>query len=230
MANLPRRRHLEVLSELVSPEGKSALDIGCGDGALLRALMRRGLAEGVGLEPADQQLQRATAGEPLPNLRFLPGRGEALDFPDESFDLVIYFNSLHHLNESVIDRALTEAGRVLREGGFLYVAEPVAEGSHFSLLQPVEDETEVRRVAFERLCAAAEGPFEQLREVRYDAPVRYADFEAFRQQAVAVDPRRAVVFEGLVEGLRQKFEELSETDEKGYLFSQPMRVNLLRPV
>lgn len=32
MAHLPRRRHLDVLTELLSPAGKSALDIGCGDG------------------------------------------------------------------------------------------------------------------------------------------------------------------------------------------------------
>lgn len=230
MAGLPRRRHLEVLTELVSLAGRSALDVGCGDGSLLRALVRRGLEEGIGLEPSPQQLQLALEGEPLPNLRFLPGKGEALDFPAESFDLVIFFNSLHHLPLEVMDKALAEAGRVLREEGLLYVAEPLAEGSHFTLLQPIDDETHVRRVAYERLRAAAGGPFEQLTELGYDAPARYPDFAAFRSRVEAVDSGRAPLFEQRVEELRNRFEELSEKDEKGYLFSQPMRVNLLRPV
>ena len=229
MVGLARRKHLEVLTELVSLAEKSALDIGCGDGALLRALMRRGLGEGIGLEPAPQQLQRAAAGEPLPNLRFLPGSGEALDFPAESFDLVIFFNSLHHLPVEVMDQALGEAGRVLREGGCLYIAEPLAEGAHFDLMQPVDDETEVRRVAYERLSAAVGGPFEQVTELRYDAPVRYTDYGAFRSRVEAVDPERAALFEQLDDELRQDFEGMGEKDEKGYLFSQPMRVNLLRP-
>jgi len=229
MSALPRRKHLEVLTNLVSLAEKSALDIGCGDGSLLRALLRRGLQEAVGLEPAPQQLQRATAGEPLPNLRFLPGGGEALDFPAESFDLVIFFNSLHHLPVEVMDQALREAGRVLREDGCLYIAEPLAEGAHFDLMRPVDDETEVRRVAYERLSAAAGGPFEQLTELRYDAPVRYVDYNAFRRQIEAVDPERTALFERFDERLRQDFEELGEKDETGYLFSQPMRVNLLQP-
>lgn len=229
MAHLPRRRHLDVLTELLSPAGKSALDIGCGDGSLLRALMRRGLEEGTGIEPSPQQLQRATEGDPLPNLRFLSGRGEALDFPAESFDLVIFFNSLHHLPEEVMDQALAEATRVLREEGFLYIAEPLAEGPHFTLLQPVGDETEVRRVAYERLRAAAEGPLEEVRELTYDAPMRYEDFSAFCQKVVAVESGRAGAIERLGEELRQRFEQLGEKDDKGYLFSQPMRVNLLQP-
>ena len=228
MTSLPERRHLEVLSELVPLAGRSVLDIGCGDGTLLRALMEHDPEEAVGLESSPRLLQRALAAEPLDDLLFLPGSAEALDFPAASFDLVIFFKSLHHVPPGAIDQALSEAHRVLRDEGRLYVAEPLAQGSNFALTRTFGDETRVRRVAHERLKDAAKGAFEQLEELFYDAPVRYADFEAFRRSMKAVDPARAALLR-LDEDLRQVFEQLGEQDGKTYRFSQPMRVNLLQP-
>lgn len=230
MAALRQRKHLEVLTSLLDLRGRSALDIGCGDGSLLRALLRRGLREGIGLEAALPQLERALAGEPQPGLRFMAGRGEALAFPVARFDLLLYFNALHHLPLDGMAQALAEARRVLRPDGLLYVAEPLAEGAHFTLAQPIDDETEVRRVAYARLRDAVGEGFEELCELHYDAPVRYRSFTDFRESMEAVDPGRQRLFQQREESMSAAFEALGERDDKGYRFSQPMRVNLLRPL
>lgn len=229
MAELPRRKHLDVLTELADPAGKRALDIGCGDGALLRALAKRGLREGVGLEPSPQQLERVRSEPEIEGLRFVAGVGESLDFADCSFELVMFFNSLHHLPLNAMDRALAEAARVMTDDGLLYIAEPLAEGPHFELVRPVDDETHVRDVAYQRLQAAAQGQtLQQVCETSYDAPLRYADFAEFRKKMEAIDPARAQAFAESAEALEGAFERLAERTPEGYLFSQPMRVNLLR--
>lgn len=230
MPDLPRRKHLEVLSELAAPQGRRLLDVGCGDGTLLRALMRRGARAGVGLEPSAAQLERARSGPPLDGLAFQQGQGEALPFAAASFDLVIFFNSLHHLPLSALERALAEAARVLDRGGLLYVAEPLAEGPSFELMRPIDDETHVRTVAYECLRAAGGGPYlHEVAEVYYDAPARYADFDDFRKRMEAVDGGRAAAFQEQEAALRAAFEQLGQPEGRERLFSQPMRVNLLRP-
>lgn len=231
MPDLPRRKHLEVLSEFADPRGRRVLDVGCGDGALLRALLRRGAAEAVGLEPSALQLERARAGAAAEGLQFVAGAGEALDFPDAGFDLVIFFNSLHHLPLAAMQRALLEAARVLSDEGLLYVAEPLAEGPNFELVRPVDDETLVRAAAYEALRAVGEGPALRAEtEYRYDAPSRHADFDAFRASLEAVDPARAAVFDAQEESLRRAFERLGRRTDESWEFGQPMRVNLLRPL
>src|SRR3546814_3979690 len=75
--------------------------------------------------------------------------------------------------------ALAEAVRVLRRGGLLYVQEPLAEGSYFELMRPIEDETELRARAYDALRAAAGAMLEEVAEIFYRAPLRVKTAEAF---------------------------------------------------
>ena len=54
----PRSGHKAVLAEVLSPEGLTIADVGCGDGAMVRHLTREG-ARVVGIEPNEPQLARA---------------------------------------------------------------------------------------------------------------------------------------------------------------------------
>ena len=54
-------------------------------------------------------------------------------------------------------------------GGELLVVEPLPQGDQFRLLQPLEDETEVRREAFRALHAAATLGLRMVREEFYDS-------------------------------------------------------------
>lgn len=84
------------------------LDVGAGDGRLVRELARRGHAgRAVGVDP--------TAG---PGVQ--PASMVALPFPDASFAVVLFVRVLAHLPDPA--RALAEARRVLRPGGQVWDA------------------------------------------------------------------------------------------------------------
>lgn len=53
------------------------------------------------------------------DVKYLKGRGENLPFKNNSFDLVISFNSLDHFQDPT--EALREISRILKKGGILYL-------------------------------------------------------------------------------------------------------------
>lgn len=227
MLETPRRSHMEVLTELVAVGGKSVVDVGCGRGDLARALARRG-AHVVGIECGDAALAAAQAAPPVADERYLFGRGEALPLPDASADVVIFFNSLHHVPPPRQLAALEEAARVVRPGGLVYVVEPLAQGAFFELARPVDDETRVRTAAYRALGQAEDVGLEEERELTYRHRVRFADFAAFRDSVVDADPARASRMAALEARLEERFHAVADADEKGFAFDVPSRVNLLR--
>jgi hypothetical protein len=222
-----RAKHTEILRERLDVAGRSALDIGCGDGALVRFLARQG-AFAIGLEVTRGQLARALEAGPQAGARFLVSRGEALPFADRALDLAVLFNSLHHLPAADFDLALAEAARVLREGGLLYVMEPLAEGPFYDLVRTVEDETEIRAAAYAAIGRAEGASFEPIEELIYEAPIELADFAAFKKRVVAVDPARRAAFEAHEPALETGFHAAAERYDGGFRFWQPSRLNLLR--
>jgi len=90
---LPPRRHTDVIRELVPLRGRRVLEVGCGAGGLLGWLGRQE-ALPLGIDPDAAQLARAREASDVPLVRAL---GEALPLANGSFDLLIYFNSLHHV-------------------------------------------------------------------------------------------------------------------------------------
>lgn len=216
----------EMPDELLDVRGRDVLDVGCGEGWLVRRLASAG-ARTVGLDPLAIALERARRqGSSGPPARYVEGAAQALAFPSGSFDLVVFFNSLHHVPTESMDAALTEAGRVLRPSGVLYVQEPLAEGSFFELMQAVEDETRVRAAAHEALSRAAQERLVELACREAGATTSLADFDAFRALMISVEPARAAAFDEQDVALRAAFERLGRPVEGGYEFDQPFRVNL----
>ena len=228
MSALPRHKHSEMLrAELPLPGGR-ILDVGCGGGGLVRFLTREG-AEVVGLECAPGQLRRAEAAARVGAETYVSGRGEDLPFEDRGFDAVVFSNSLHHVPPERMEKALAEAGRVLRPGGLLYVAEPLAQGPLFELMLPVEDETALRAAAYAALRRRAKPPvFDGLREILYVAAAKYRGFEAFKAEVLAVDPERGAAFEAAEDKLRAGFEMAAVRRDDAAFIDQPFRLTLSR--
>jgi SAM-dependent methyltransferase len=222
------RRNVDVLDELLDVRDRDVLDVGCGDGWLVRRLARHG-ARATGVDTGEAALAQARAHpEAKPEAYRRAGAGE-LAFAEGAFDFVIFFNSLHHVAPAALDRALGEATRVLRATGRLYVQEPLAQGPYFEVCRPIEDETDVRAAAYAALRRAADLRME--REIAFDAPVRFESFEAFRSRQVLSNPARAATFARREAELRAIFEATAGVaDDGAYRFLQPTRVNLLRPV
>ena len=180
-----------LVDELLEVRGRDVLDVGCGEGWLVRHMRETGAASVVGVDPLGVALERARAQDSAG--RYLEARAEALPFDDGSFDIAVLFNSLHHVAAERLDEALVEATRVLRADGVLYVQEPLAEGSFFELMRPVDDETEVRAAAQAALVrATGSGRLRVVAQRDAVVAMRLADFEAWRRLVESVEPAKAV--------------------------------------
>lgn len=228
MTARPQQKHGDVLRQFLDLDGARVLDVGCGDGSLVRLMARAG-AQVTGLEISEENVTRARAQPPVSDETYRTGVGQVLPFEDAAFDIVVFFNSLHHVPVEHQDTALAEAARVLEPGGLLFVLEPLAEGAYFELMRPVDDETEVRAAAYGALGRAAAGPrFEEIREYGYDSVYSYGSFEELKAQVLRVDETRRAKFEALEASLREGFERTAARRDEGYCFDHPNRLNLLR--
>jgi len=225
---MDRRQNIEVLVETVAPAGKRVIDVGCGDGHLVRLLTGHG-AHVLGVECSPRQLAKAWALPPVGDERIVEGVGEALPAPDGDADLVVFFKSLHHVPRPAIPQALAEAARVLRRGGQVYICEPLPEGRFFEAVRPVDDETEVRAAALAAIADCSRWGLAPQREFRYLHAVVMESYEAFRDRIISANSEREARFAELDAEMRTLFDAKAEPcAEGGYRFDQPMRVNLLR--
>ena len=103
--------------------GMRLLDIGCGPGTItldLAARVADGRTVGVDREAAVvAEAQRLLDSRPIAGVEFRTADAYALEFDDESFDVVHAHQLLQHLTDPVA--ALVEMRRVLRTGGVLAV-------------------------------------------------------------------------------------------------------------
>lgn len=217
---------VEAVAALVPLAGLKVVDIGCGPGHLSRALRDRGAAV-TGVEPDPIQAERNRQAPAEPGLRLVEARAEALPLESGSQDGAFFFRSLHHVPAAAMAAALAEAARVVRPGGFLCVVEPGMTGSHYALIRPFHDETEVRIRAQAALDGAAAGLFRERRACRYVQYPSYPDFGSlvarFTSQTFN-DIRRERVESDEVRALF----EAGRTPEGGFVFEQPMLLDLFR--
>ena len=139
----PKQRDMreEFLAGIAVGDSASLLEVGCGTGVLTRVLAGMpGVESVVGVDLAPSLLDRAR--DLAPDIRFEQADARSLPFADGSFDLVVFDSTLSHVPEP--ERALAEAARVLRPGGWLaafdgdYATTTVALGDHDPLQICVE--------------------------------------------------------------------------------------------
>lgn len=225
--HMERRSSAEVLEELLPLQGATVVDVGCGDGWLTRRLTRLG-AHVTGIEVSPRRLQVARTTPPAGDEHYIQGIAEDLPIVSRSVDIVIFFNSLHHIDKDSLSKAMQEAARVLKAGGILYVSEPMPEGPYFEVMKPAHDETAARNEAQAILRMAPEYGLLIERTLTHSDAVKVADFDAFHDRLTSINPHVRERFADVEEEVRANFNRLGTRSDDGWTFQQPMRVSVLR--
>ena len=118
--------YLNQYLEALEAEGRERsdihiLDVGAGTGRYAIPLSEAGY-DVTAVEPVHHNLGRIRKNGPL--VKAYEGRAEKLKrFEDESFDIVLYFGPMYHLKDlSLRQQAMTEAKRVMKTGGHLFIS------------------------------------------------------------------------------------------------------------
>ncbi|MFP8891060.1 class I SAM-dependent methyltransferase [Natrialbaceae archaeon A-CW2] len=111
-----REREEKVVGRYFRPEGGRVLDIGCGAGRTTRALTDRGF-DVIGIDISEEMVERAN--RLFDDLDIRTGTATDLEFPDDSFDFVLFsWVGIDSIRPPWLRRqALHEIRRVLKPGG-----------------------------------------------------------------------------------------------------------------
>lgn len=101
--------------------GRTVLDAGCGTAYGCRLLAAGQAREVIGVDIARSVLEAVAPGMPE-SVRLQAGDVRKLDFPDDSFELVVCFEVIEHLEDPC--PVFDELVRVLAPGGLLLVSSP----------------------------------------------------------------------------------------------------------
>ena len=218
------REHTEVLHKLVDVRDRFVVDVGCGGGELCINLAEHG-ARVLGVEPDPVQAKKNEAAATVANVGFVQAGAADMPLEPNSVDGVVFSNSLHHMYAPHYDQVFDEVMRVLNSHGWLYVKEPIANGTQQYVMSLFHDETDVRLAAYNALVEYALPNFGKTREIYYDVDTTYADFEAFARRYEGLTYNSYSQHSVRDPQVQARFEEL-QNSHGSYTLTQPMRVNV----
>jgi SAM-dependent methyltransferase len=154
---------------------QAAVSLGCGEGALERDLLSKGLCASIlGIDLSTEALKLARArAQGLTGVRYEQGDLNALNLARAAFDAAFFHQSLHHVED--LDSCLSVTASALKPGALVYLDEYVG---------PSRGEWSFDRIAeasriFERLPASVK------RSRRLELPVDWRDpTEAVRSSEI----------------------------------------------
>ncbi|CAM4111126.1 SAM-dependent methyltransferase [Bacillus manliponensis] len=114
------------IKTIVNVKGKKILDVGCGGGIYTKELTHMGASEVIGFDFSKEILEAARENcAHLQNVSFVQGDAHNINFPNETFDIVISRAVVHHLKN--VSLFLQEAYRILKHDGVLILQDRTIE-------------------------------------------------------------------------------------------------------
>ena len=135
---------IEWLQARVPSSFRAAVSLGCGEGALERDLLSKGMCAsilGIDLSTEALRLAEAKAREQgLAGVRYERGDMNALDLPEATFVAAFFHQSLHHVED--LDSCLSTTAASLLPGALVYLDEYVGPSRgewSFSLIEAASE-------------------------------------------------------------------------------------------
>lgn len=176
-------------SALVDHGARRILDIGCGDGTITGLLDQQGFCV-AGIDPSRKALQQAQQN--LPHMQFHCAAAEAMPSDLGRFEAAYFVNSLHHVAPDQMRAALLAAMSVVEPNGIVLVVEPLAQGSFYRAMRPVEDETHIRALATDAIEGLISSRRVVLRDLRrWNRESHFVGLDDFIAYLARVLPERA---------------------------------------
>ncbi len=111
---------LSIIKETVDVLDKDAVDIGCGGGIYIKALVSLGASHVTGVDFSEEMLKGASENcKELNNVTFSQGHAYDTGLSDNKFDVILERALIHHLDD--LDRCFKEANRILTTNGMLII-------------------------------------------------------------------------------------------------------------
>jgi ubiquinone/menaquinone biosynthesis C-methylase UbiE len=219
---------LEIIERRLQLADARVLELGCGRAWMTRQIAERFHPQRIVATEVDRiQHEKNLLIDDLPRVEFIYGGAESIPLPDGCMDVVLMLKSLHHVPRESMEQALREIARVLRPDGIAYISEPVYAGTFNEILRLFNDERVVREKAFEAVSrSVAQGTFELLEQLFFNAPGDYRNFAEFADRMLNVTHTRHRIDAQLYERIREAFEVHMSGD--GAHFMKPSRVDLLK--
>jgi len=117
---LSRRFYRLLLEQVELTSDVSVLDVGCGTGTILRAMADSCSIKGFGIDMSESMIEEAK--RKCPDMDIHISRCEETAFEDNAFDVVTTCMAYHHFSDKA--GFAKEVARILKPGGYLYIADP----------------------------------------------------------------------------------------------------------
>lgn len=128
-----------IFKELPDRFSKKTLDLGCGTGVFSPFFG----PDYIGIDISERYIKYACQKY---NKNFLVADARALDFIDQSFDIIFVNGVLHHLDDKTVLEVMKEMNRVLRLNGRALIMENILSGTFSSKLIAKLDAGEYIRI------------------------------------------------------------------------------------
>lgn len=117
--------HHKVLKKAIGDglQGRSVLDLGCGNGRFYDLLKDCGASQITGIDSCYEMMKHYPG-------KALHASATQIPFPDGSFDAVLSVWTLQHLDLFQLRHAISEISRVLKPEGTVYIIEQMSLKSH----------------------------------------------------------------------------------------------------
>jgi len=185
-----KKRMNEIIKLIAPSTDDKALDLGTGHGNIAFKLAKV-VAKVDAIDPEQENIdecEQEMKKRGISNVKFHLGAAEKLPFDDQHFDIVTCRGAFHHFSEPMM--ALSEAHRILKDGGKFYLSDPFFSGRAKEIWTPLAQTRETDLHSFytynEYIQMLRESGFEVQRIVPFDF---YRDLEEWTFGGIAADIR-----------------------------------------
>ncbi len=217
----------EIILDEIKFKGKRVLDVGCGNGWFSYwAKIKGALVDAI--DPSEEQIKEAKSIDKNNSINFINIGAENINDLKNVYDLIFFFNSLHHIPMYIMEKALQYSKNTINNYGSIYIIEPIAEGKFHDFVKNIDDETKVRNEAYKVINNCDKYKLEIIKEIIYDEVKVFNNGDDCINFLSKVDTSRLRYIKDNKKFLLNEFNRLSNYSNNKYKFIQPMRLNILK--